>query len=157
MRRASSSLAIGRVVNLDIETLRPLRESAAGEGFKFIERLVAEWASGANRFDGSGEAMFVAMLDSSAAGVCGLNRDPYSANARVGRVRHLYVLPALRRGGVASALLDSVIAAARPYFTCLRLRTDVAGPFFESRGFRPTPLEATATHVLKLAGSASSL
>jgi hypothetical protein len=36
-----------------------------------------------------GEALFVARVGERVVGVCGLNVDPYTAEPRVGRVRHL--------------------------------------------------------------------
>jgi GNAT superfamily N-acetyltransferase len=80
--------------------------AADGEraGSRIVRRLVEEWASGANRFDRPGEVLLGAWLDGQLVGVCGLNVDPYAAQERVGRVRHLYVLSALRRLGVGRRL-----------------------------------------------------
>src|SRR2546428_2906833 len=90
-------------------------------GLRFPRRLVVEWTSGANRFDRPGEALFAARVDGQIVGVCGLNRHPYTAEARVGRVRHLYVLEAHRRHGVGRRLVAAVMAAAGGTFDRLRL------------------------------------
>ena len=92
-----------------IERLRDLPADRVGEllaeseraGSRFVRRLVDEWANGANRFDRPGESLFAAWVGGRLVGVCGLNVDPYARDERIGRVRHLYVLSAFRRLGVA--------------------------------------------------------
>ena len=139
--------AITRITDLDVDALWRLREESSREGFKFVKRLCEEWVSGANRFDGPGEALFLAVADGRVVGVCGLNRDPYAHDARTGRVRRLYVLPAHRCSGAGQALLDAVIVHARGHFDSLRVRTDAAGEFYTARGFRRDDSSAEATHV----------
>ena len=119
-----------------------------------MERLCDDWISGANRFDNSGEALFLAMADNQVVGICGLNRDPYANDPRVGRVRRLYVLRAHRRSGIGGALLDAVTKHARDHFDLLRVRTEAADGFYLARGFRRDNSDAEATHVLKLSGAA---
>jgi len=111
--------------------------------------LCDEWASGANRFDAPGEALFVAMADEKVVGVCGLNCDPYANDPRIGRIRRLYVSPSRRRRGVGRALLESAVASARGHFRLLRVRTEIANEFFAAQGFGIAS-EAMATHVLDL-------
>ncbi len=60
-----------------------VRESVA-EGFGFLARLHAEWESGANRFDASGEALFVATAGAVLVGICGLNRDRCADDPGIG-------------------------------------------------------------------------
>src|SRR5438128_1327228 len=86
------------------------------------------------------------------SGACGLNVDPYTAEGRVGRVRHLYVLEAYRRHGVGRQLVAEVIGAARGSFDRLRLRTanPEAARLYESLGFAPCAGEADCTHALDL-------
>ncbi|SRR5712692_1391418 len=143
-----------------IERLRDLAALAAliaeGErsGSRFVGRLATEWSSGANRFDKPGEALVAARLDGQVVGVCGLNVDPYTADRRVGRVRHLYVMEAYRRLGIGRRLLADVVAAARGPFDRLRLRAanPEAARFYEAIGFAPCPEEADSTHALDLRG-----
>lgn len=120
-----------------------------------MERLCEEWASGANRFDAPGEVLFLAVTDGEVIGVCGLNRDPYAHDARTGRVRRLYVLPAYRRSGIGQALLEAVIAHAHDYFDLLRVRTEAADDFYHARGFRRDVSDSEATHVLVLTNAPS--
>ena len=120
-------------------------------GSLIVRRLVDEWASGANRFDGSGEALFAARIDGRLVGVCGLNVDPYSAEPRLGRVRHLYVLSAYRRRGIGRQLVARVIASAQGRFDRLRLSTGnpEAARFYERMGFRPDEA-AHCTHLMRV-------
>jgi GNAT superfamily N-acetyltransferase len=144
-------------------TIVPLRDLLAHDladlvaeseqvGFRFLHRLLDEWAAGSNRFDRPGEVLFGATLDSRVIAVCGLNVDPYTSEARVGRVRHLYVLARYRRSGIGRRLVAEVIAAARPSFARLRLRTDTAeaARFYERPGFRPCVGLSNCTHTLEL-------
>ena len=121
-------------------------------GTRLVRRLVEEWATGANRFDRPGEALFTAQVEGRLVGVCGLNIDPYTAEQGVGRVRHLYVLSVHRRLGVGRQLIEAVLDAARGRFHSLRLRTanPVAARLYQSLGFRPSVGTADCTHVMEL-------
>jgi GNAT superfamily N-acetyltransferase len=132
--------------------LTALVEEAERSGYRFVRRLVDEWASGVNRFDRPGEALFAAELGGQVVGVCGLNADPYITAGRVGRVRHLYVLAAHRRAGVGGRLMAAVIAAAPGPFDRLRLRTGdaEAAAFYEGLGFRLCVGEPDCTHDFEL-------
>ncbi len=146
----SQMIHISIIIRLDPELLAELRASSLSEGFKFVDRLMREWESGANRFERPGEALFCCQIDGVVAGICGLNCDPYAADERVGRVRRLYVFPKYRKQGLGKALLQAVIAEARGRFELLHLRTEAAAAFFESNGFRPTESTKDVTHLLEL-------
>jgi uridine kinase len=142
---------VERLVGPPASVLDALVVESEAEGRRFVRRLAEEWASGANRFDGPGEALFVAWQGGRAVGVCGLNVDPYATTPGVSRVRHLYVLRAARRLGVGRALVAAVIDAARGAFDELRLRTGnlAAAALYEAMGFRRTDT-ADCTHVMEL-------
>jgi GNAT superfamily N-acetyltransferase len=92
-------------------------------------------------------------------GVCGLNVDPYAAEAHAGRVRRLYVLSAFRQLGVGRRLVMAVIEAARGRFDTLRLRTGnpAAVRLYEALGFRAAGGGAAdCTHVMALAAERPS-
>ena len=118
-----------------------------------MRRLVEEWASGQNRFDRPGEALFVARIDGLLVGVCGRNVDPYALAASVGRGRQGYVLAGYRRRGVGSHLARAVLAAAAGPFDTLRLRTEnpTAACLYERMGFRRCVEADDSTHVMELA------
>ena len=141
---------ITRITDLDVAALQRLRVESLQEGFRFMERLCHEWASGANRFDAPGEALFLAVADDQVTGICGLNRDPYARDARAGRVRRLYVLPDHRRRSVGHALLQAVIAYAQGHFDILRVRTNEAGEFYTRHGFQCITSQPDTTHVFEL-------
>jgi GNAT superfamily N-acetyltransferase len=133
----------------DLETLR--REAGA-QGFGFIDRLCADWASGANRFGRPGECFLGAFANGKSIGVGGLNIDPYLDRAHVGRIRHVYVLHDWRRKGIGRTLVSRLLDEARRSFREVRLRTntDQAASFYLQCGFRPVD-DATASHGLTLA------
>lgn len=143
--------SIERVSELATGCLDALLAESEQAGSLIVRRLVDEWASGANRFDRSGEALFAARIEGRLVGVCGLNVDPYSAEPRLGRVRHLYVLSAYRRRGIGRQLVASVIATARGRFDRLRLSTGNPGAaqFYERMGFRSDEA-AHCTHVMSV-------
>ena len=128
-------------------SLQPLIEESRGEGFRFLERLQAEFQDGSNRFDAPGETLLGAWDDDRLIAAGGLNRDPYAPEPRVGRLRHLYVSPAFRRSGVGRALVEALVHAAEPHFDLLRLRTDTpaAARLYERLGFTPA-VSPYATH-----------
>ena len=137
-----------RELPADVDALVAESEQA---GMRLVRRLADEWRDGSNRFDRPGEALFGAWADGRLVGVCGLNIDPYANDDRVGRVRHLYVLVASRRLGVARALMAEVFTAARGRFATLRLstRNPAAARLYESLGFRAAS-QRDCTHMLSL-------
>jgi GNAT superfamily N-acetyltransferase len=136
-------------VYLPAPALEPLAAEARAEGHALIDRLIAEWDSGANRFDRPGERLLAAWQDDSLVAVGGLNRDPYADDDRVGRLRHLYVRASWRRSGLGGQLAATLIAGPHPFAT-IRLRTTnpAAAQMYEYIGFAvcDTP---DATHVLE--------
>jgi len=134
-----------RRISLDRVDLEPLRKQAAQGGFRFLDRLVEDWASGAVRFDRSGEQLLGAFYDGRLVAVGALSCEPYEPAPRTGRLRRFYVSPECRRRGVATALLTRLLEGADA-FDEIRLRTGSpeAAAFYERAGFAPAPLaEAT--------------
>lgn len=107
------------------------------EGFGFLDRLIDDWRTGANRFDRPGERFVMAMEDGEVVGFSGLNVDPYVDAEAIGRLRHLYVLPSHRRKGVGSCLVHALLLDAAEHFRIIRLRTanPDAARFYEALGF----------------------
>ena len=146
--------SIERLGGAPAACLRALIAESEHAGLGFVRGLADEWASGANRFDRPGEALFIARMTDRVVGVCGLNIDPYAATPEVGRVRHLYVLQAYRRLGIGRRLVIEVIGAARGRFGTLRLRTEnpSAAAFYERLGFLRSAGAPDCTHVMAVAG-----
>ena len=129
-----SSLIVSRLLSLPA-ALAPMEREAIGEGFGMITRLREEWESGANRFDGEGEVLLGAFRADALLGIGGLNRDPYVSDARVGRLRHFYVMKAERRAGIGRTLVERILGHAAGNFDSVRLWTDRAGLFYDCLGF----------------------
>jgi GNAT superfamily N-acetyltransferase len=130
-----------------------LAAEARDEGHGFVDRLADEWTRGTNRFDAPGKLLLGAFEAGALAAIGGLNRDPYTQQPRVARLRHLYVRPAWRRRGIGAALVHALIAVARERddFACVRLRTHAAtaARLYERLGFAAV-VEPDATHRLAL-------
>jgi GNAT superfamily N-acetyltransferase len=127
-----------------------LEKEAVAEGFRFITRLTSEWHSGSNRFDAPGECLMAAYLDRQLVGIGGLSVDPFT-RAPTGRLRRVYVTPALRRQQVGRRLVSALLAHAALHFETVRLQTDPAqgSAFYLRCGFIPTE-DAQATHIVRL-------
>lgn len=124
-----------------------IRDEAASEGFRFVDRLIADWTDGSNRFDRAGEEFIVAFEREKTLGFCGLKYDPHVVQENVGRIQHLYVRRFARRRSVGSTLIKTLVSRASAYFSIIRLRTDTleAATFYEGLGFQPIDDE-TASH-----------
>jgi GNAT superfamily N-acetyltransferase len=143
-----SSLLI-QPIQLPIPGIEQMQAEARAEGYRFLETLVEEWLSGANRFDAPGETLCGHLDQGALVAVGGLNCDPFLADPSIGRIRRLYVTQAWRNQGIGSALLDALLSVARQHFRCVRLRAEnpAAASLYERKGFAPVP-SATATHLL---------
>ena len=127
------------------------------DGARIVQRTLDDWSSGVNRFDRRGEGFFLALSPDGVVGACGLNRDPYSADPRLGRLRHLYVATAWRRLGIGGRLVAACLELAAGDFDRVRLRTfeDAASEFYLSLGFVPTG-ETDATHTIDVRSSGAA-
>lgn len=135
------------------DDIAELLDAAEREGFRFIRRLADDWASGPR------EAFFVARVDGRLAGVCGVNVDPYAGSPDIARLRHLYVLPGFRRGGIGRALTNVAIEFAfNAGYRVIRLRTDTAeaAAFYERCGFTRVHGDAACTHELRTTANAAT-
>jgi GNAT superfamily N-acetyltransferase len=129
--------------------LEALRAEAEAEGYRHLDRLAADWASGAIRFNGDDEALLTACIGGDLAAVGGLTLDPVIPDAL--RMRRFYVRKRFRRCGIgrrlAAALLERAARAGRPVTV-----NAAAGsaPFWEALGFVADERHGH-THVLKRA------
>lgn len=138
-----------RPISLDKTDIAALADEAWGEGYPFVERMLADWRSGEYLFDGPGEQLLGAFDEDRIIGFCGLGRDPF-IKGPVGRIRHLYVSRPFRCTGIAKLLVLKVLDGAEAFFPRIRLRsTPAAVGFYEHLGFLPVE-EAEATHSLPL-------
>jgi GNAT superfamily N-acetyltransferase len=123
------------------------------EGFFFLTKLVAEYKNDQNVFIKTGERLWgVYSEQSRLIGVAGLNQDPYSQYANVGRVRRFYISAQFRRKGIGKQLLKEVINYSESYYDSLVLYTDTdeAKLFYEQNGFKCVYNQYKITHEYKL-------
>lgn len=133
------------------EGLDGLVEASLAEGHALVRRLRDDWRTGANRFDRPGEALFAVREGGGLLGVCGLNRDSYTIDPAIGRLRHLYVAPTARRRGIGRALVEATLIHAASHFRVVRLRTrsPEADLFYRALGFASETRDPHATHLLR--------
>jgi len=124
---------------------------ASGEGVRNMALLSAGWANGA-RFQDDGEALLAAYLAGALAGIGGMTVEPASSEpAR--RLRRLYVRPAMRRRGVATALASALIHEGFDSVGLLTVNataSDAASLFWEAQGFVPDD-DGAWTHAMRRA------
>jgi GNAT superfamily N-acetyltransferase len=134
-----------------------LLAEARADGHAFVERFHMRWHQGEERYERENEGMFAAWLDGRLAGFAAMGPDPYVPDAAIGRLRHVFVIRAARRKGVARALVETCLERGRS-FDLIRLRTrnPEAARLYERLGFAPVALE-DATHIRpRMAASLSS-
>jgi GNAT superfamily N-acetyltransferase len=138
-----------RKIELPVPGIEVLQSEARDEGYDFIATLVEEWASGKNRFDAPGEALYGHLEEGLLVAVGGLNCDPFAGRPDMGRIRRVYVRNAWRNQGIGRALVAALVNEARIHFSCVRLRAENAGAarLYESMGFVPIA-SPDATHIL---------
>src|SRR5205085_540219 len=111
-----------------------------------LDRLDADWRSGAVRFDRADEMLLAVYVDEDLVGIGGLTMDPAAPGAL--RVRRVFFRKRVRRGGIGSrlamALLKAAAGAGRPITV-----NAAAGSarFWQSLGFVPDASDGH-THVL---------
>lgn len=128
--------------------LQPLIDASRAEGYEFVQRLWDEYQAGENRFDGKGALLLGVYAEGRLIAVGGVQPDPYLGDPAVGRIRHVYVLPDQRRGGVGRLLVQALMARSASAFSMFTLRTPTehGRAFYESLGFSSTPRFDAATH-----------
>lgn len=163
----SNNFTVLKVKQLNEHDLSLIERESAAEGYRHIRRLIDDYASGMNRFDMAGEALFVAAVNGEIVGVGGLNRyeefigkdsgDHQGQGADhscqgFGRVRRMYVLPSYRRKGIAKAIMAAVLHLAQEHFDGVVLRTSnpEADRFYRSLGFDNQFGNERVTHMMDL-------
>lgn len=138
-----------------LKTLPPdfeiLVQDSRSERFHFLYKMNEDWKGKKNTFNKPGEILLGSFYEDKLVGVCGRNIDPYTNDTRIGRIRHLYVLPTYRKHGVGRSLVENIISDANKYFEKLRLRTSnpEAAAFYEKLGFSKSN-QPEETHFLDL-------
>ena len=147
MTKRLTGVRLERVIGELPSGFDSLRAEAQAEGYRHLDRLAADWASGALRFDGEGEVLLVAHTQHAIAAIGGLTIDPAVPGTL--RMRRFYVRRQFRRCGIgrrlATALLERAAEMGRPVTV-----NAAAGsaPFWTALGFTPDPRDGH-THVLE--------
>ncbi len=125
-----------------------MQVEARAEGYRFLDRLAADWETGTVQFNRDGEALFAAWHNDALAGIGGITLDP--AISDVLRMRRFYVRAAFRRGGIGRALAHALLGHARRSGkpVLVNAGTEIAPPFWEALGFAPDPDGTGHTHRL---------
>ena len=144
----NAGIVIEKVHQLPHDLDFELMDAAMHEGFTPLGWLREQWLNGTNQFAGPGEGLFTARDHGRLVAVCGLNRDPCDKTGSSGRLRRLYVLPAMRRQGIGCRLVAEVLEASRDSFEAVNLRTldGNSAVFFEKLGFNRVDGLEGATH-----------
>lgn len=143
---------VKRIKNLMDESIHPLVDESQKAGFRFIQKLVNDYKDGSNTFNKPGEALYgVYDQDGMLIAVGGININPFSDDARIGRVRRFYVAKDYRRKGIGKLLLETLISEAMNHFQIMVLNsTPQADAFYTSFGFIKSDKYPNSTHLMDL-------
>ena len=133
--------------------MKRLMQQSKEEGFRFVERLVKEYESGTNTFNDCGEVLLGVFNEKGeTVAIGGLNKDPFSIDPSIGRLRRFYVSNEYRRTGVGSLLVKRIMNEAKEYYKLLVLHTDTeqGADFYRSIGFLKGSLYPNSTHYMEL-------
>ncbi len=139
-------------INLLYCDLDSLVKQSKEDGFRFVERLVNDYKSGSNTFNHSGEGLFgVFSKEGVLVAIGGLNKDPFSNEQSIGRLRRFYVRREYRRNGIGSLLVKKIIDDAKRHYKILVLHTDTeqADKFYTSLGFSKGNLYPNSSHFIE--------
>lgn len=140
------------ISHLTLEMLRPVLEASLEEGYGFVQKLWDEYESGKATFRENGAILLGVIEHDDLIGIGGVHPDPYLNSPNIGRIRHVYVLPAYRRHGVGKELVEALIAHSSAQFKILTLRTQTehGHAFYKAIGFSDEPRFENATHWIEL-------
>ena len=147
---SGTAIQIVRLSESLSDDFQALRQEAANEGYRFLDRLAAEFADGDYARENDLPVLFAAFEDGSLAAVGGLTADPYDPAPDLVRLRHVYVDPRRRRGGIGRLLAGALVEQGLALVPRLSLRAAdrSAGLFWEAQGFRRDLSATTRTHLL---------
>ena len=146
------SYKVKQIYNLLYLDLNSLVKESKKEGFRFVERLLVDYKEGSNAFDQTGEGLFgVFNEEGILMAIGGLNRDPFSNDPSIGRLRRFYVRKESRRNGIGTLLVKRIIEEARKYYKTLVLHTDTvqADQFYTTLGFSKESPYSNSSHIME--------
>ncbi|WP_162595959.1 GNAT family N-acetyltransferase [Bacillus sp. CGMCC 1.16541] len=147
-------IQIDLLTQLTYEDIHLLLQESLEEGYAFVDRLTNEYFSGINRFTNRGEALFgVYNEEEQLIAIGDINRDSYSKEPQVGRMRRFYVKKSVRRKGIGTELAETILDYAQYYFSTIVIHTDSdeAASFYQSLGFVQTSYYEKSSHAFHFA------
>ncbi len=144
--------SVERVEDLNSLDITRLVQESEEEGYRFVTRLVNEFEDRSNVFNKTGEVLFcVKKNDGTVVAIGGINQSPFSQESEEGRLRRFYVLENVRREGVGTLLLQSIIEHAKNHFKEITVRTESAkaDAFYRAGGFSFDDSASETTHILR--------
>ena len=141
---------IKKVEQIPFEGFADLLRESKKEGYNFLVRLATEWESGKNRFSRPGEGLYMLLREGQAVGIGGINRDPFSNEGNIGRIRRFYLKAACRGQGLGGLLLNKILDTHGRFFAEIGLRTDSekASAFYEKHGFQRITAHPHISHIM---------
>lgn len=120
-------------------------------GFLFLERLVDEYKNKINQFTKPGEILLGVFTDNEIIAIGGLNRDTFSNDPKIGRLRRFYVQQNYRRSGIGTLLLNEILLYANNHFEAVVLYADTeeASLFYCRNGFVKNNKLIKSTHYFR--------
>lgn len=139
-----------RVTDTLPDGFESLRHDAAAEGYGFLDRLAQEIERGDYAVDADLPVLLAAFAEGRLVGLGGITPDPYDPAPDIARVRHVYVRPSARRGGIGRVLASALIQQGLSVAGRLSLRApdERAAAFWQASGFLPDRSEIQRTHLL---------
>jgi GNAT superfamily N-acetyltransferase len=157
IRQSSSRVASHAGLSFEVLTPEfPLLPAVASllvrgiaDGGAFLARVSVRWHAADGPYADPRSVMLVFFDGEEAVALAGVVVDDYAGDPRIGRLKHVYVLPSHRRRGIADAMVRICLARTEHGFRCLRLRaaTAEAGRLYERHGFIHHPGEPDYTHL----------
>ncbi|WP_456272563.1 GNAT family N-acetyltransferase [Bacillus sp. AK031] len=143
-----SKYVFEKIPNLLKTEISHLLKESQTAGFRFLERLVNDYREGFNTFNKQGEQMAGVFSEGRLIAIGGLNRDPFSGEGNIGRLRRFYVAKEYRRTGIGRKLVEKILEGAGETFDVIVLNTDTdqADRFYRSLGFLKEVRYPNATH-----------
>lgn len=114
-----------------------LVQESKEEGFNFLIKLISEYENKINIFNKTGECLYGIFQGEKLIGIGGLNKDPYTENNKVGRLRRFYISKDYRRVGLGNLLLTRLLSHSEKYFKVVVLHTGTkqGEVFYNANGF----------------------
>jgi GNAT superfamily N-acetyltransferase len=152
MNEGNGNYELKPITNLLEIDLHRLVEQSKEDGFRFLERLMNDYKSGSNTFNREGEVLIGVFNEKGIpVAIGGLNRDPFSKDANIGRLRRFYVSKEVRRSGIGRLLVNTIMHEAKKHFEIVLLHTDTeqGDRFYRAVGFTRGDLYPGASHYLE--------